>query len=59
MNYAMALTVPIVQYQLWVSSRHDIQNEGNRGLDYAVKSAGNVGRKMQAIVLALINRSLG
>jgi hypothetical protein len=55
----MALTVSIVQYQLWVSSRHDIQNEGNRGLDYAVKSAGNVGRKMQAIVLALINRSLG
>jgi hypothetical protein len=37
---------------------HDFLSEGSRGLDYAVKSARNVVRKMQAIVFALSNRSV-
>jgi len=38
---------PIARYHVWVSSRRDVQSRENRGLDYAVKGAGNVGEKMQ------------
>ena len=60
MSYAGSLynvIEPIARYREWVSSRRDVQSRENRGLDYAVKGAGNVGGKMQPII-ALDNRSV-
>ena len=61
MSYAIFLydvVEPIARYHVWVSSRCDVvQSRENRGLDYAVKGAGNVGEKMQPII-TLDNRSV-
>jgi hypothetical protein len=58
-SYAISLygvIEPIVKYRAWVSSRRNVQSKENCGLDYAVKDGGNVGKKMQAIILRLNNR---
>lgn len=60
MSYAGSLynvTEPIARYCEWVSLRRDVQSRENRGLDYAVKGAGNVGEKMQPII-TLDNKSV-
>jgi hypothetical protein len=57
-SYAISLydvIEPIVKYHVWVSSRRNVQSREIRGLDYAVKGVGNVG-KMKAIVFTLNSR---
>ena len=53
MSYAIFLydvIESIARYYVWVSSRRDVQSRENRGFDYAVNGAGNVGKKMQPMI---------
>jgi hypothetical protein len=56
-NFLYDVIEPIARYHVRVSSRRDVQSRENRGLDYAVTGAGNVGEKMQPII-TLGNRSV-